>query len=407
MRTLTQDIREKFKGKTVLVRVDWNVPIVDNKITDISRLISSKHTLSYLKDAGAKILILAHLGRPTYALAQYKQNPETVNLSQFPEEEYSFRPMLDQIKTALDMPLYFLEHPFDENGMHYRSRMDDGDIMLCENIRFFAGEEVNDAHLSSALVKDVDYFVNDAFSCSHRAHVSTVGVAQRLESYVGFSMQRELEYLQNALLSPKRPLWALVGGAKVSSKIDILTNLAKKVDGLLIGGAMANTFLKAKGFDVGKSLIEEDFIDVAKNILDHAHCEIILPVDARVATSLNEPWRNVPFVDFPNDCAAFDIGAASIKLFCDKLLIARTIVWNGPMGVFENESYAQGTLELAKAIALLTSRDGLMSIAGGGDTLSAINQINLNGKFTFTSTAGGAFLEWLEGKTLPGVQALL
>jgi phosphoglycerate kinase len=284
--------------------------------------------------------------------------------------------------------------------------MANGDIVVCDNVRFFGGEETNDQSLADALAALADAYVNDSFSCSHRAHVSTTALAHRLPAYAGVGMARELDCLQRALTKPKRPLWAIVGGAKVSSKIEVLLNLSQKVDGLIIGGAMAHTFLKAQGVPVGKSLVEDDFLDTAANILKRATCEVVLPIDGRSAAGMDQPYADVSYEGLPSTHAMFDIGPKTLDIYKEKLSHARTIIWNGPVGVFEVEAFQGGTCALAAEVARLTTLSGVITVAGGGDTLAALHKANVGGKLTFESTAGGAFLEWLEGKALPGVVAL-
>lgn len=407
MKKLSEDLTSYFKGKRVLCRFDWNVPLSDYKITSMDRLLATKDTLAFLQSAGAKTVILTHLGRPTVAERIYDPTQPNGGLEFALEPEYSFKLLTEQIATFFKLPIHYVENLFVEQGQNQLSRMDDGDIILADNVRFFAGETANDDDLSRAFAALGDIFVNDAFSCSHRAHATTVGIARHLESYAGFSLQTEISYLTKALETPKRPLWAIIGGAKVSTKIDILTNLAQKVDGMVIGGAMANTFLKAKGVFVGHSLVEDDHLETARTILQGAKCEIILPCDGRIALSLQA--ENSVISDFdqiPDSYAIYDIGPMSLKLFRQKLEPAHTIVWNGPMGVFENDQFSAGTIGMAKLIGELTGLFGALSVVGGGDTMAAISFAHLKDHYSFASTAGGAFLEWLEGNSLPGIDVL-
>jgi phosphoglycerate kinase len=399
---------DNLSGKTILVCVDWNVPVDLGKITNATRLINTKETLLFLKKAKAKIIILSHFGRPELSKNFYLQNRNVQNkgVEFFFEEEKSFRPLIPQFEEILGLSINYIENILSPSAKMAFSKMKESEILLADNIRFFGGEEFNDGFLADALASLGAVYVNEAFSCSHRSHVSTDALAHRLESYAGFGFEREVTILNKVLNKPQHPTLALIGGAKISSKIDVLTNLSKKVDGMIIGGAMANTFLKAKGFSVGQSLVEDNHIDTALSILNQKNCEIILPCDGRASVDFDSPYVDVSYENIPQTHSIFDIGPASIERFKNKISTAKTIIWNGPFGVFEKENYNIGTLEIAKEIARLTESNKIISVAGGGDTLAALSLAGVENKLTFSSTAGGAFLEWLEGKTLPGLAAL-
>ncbi len=384
-----------FADKRVLVRVDLNVPMKDGEVTDLTRIYAAAPTITDIADAGGKVILLAHFGRP-----KGKRNLEM-----------SLEPVRAAIATALDRPVDFADDCIGDIAAAAVAEMGPGNILLLENTRFHAGEEANDPAFTEALAALGDIYVNDAFSAAHRAHASTEGLAHRLPSYAGRSMEKELKALQAALGQPKRPVVAVVGGAKVSSKIDLLENLINRVDALVIGGGMANTFLLAKGVAVGKSLAEPDLADTARRIMaaaDGAKCEIVLPVDAVVAREFkaDPPTETVAIDAVPADAMILDVGPASIeavKVTFDK---AATLVWNGPLGAFELTPFDVATVAAAQYAAKLTTEKGLLSVAGGGDTVAALNHAGVADQFSYVSTAGGAFLEWLEGKALPGVEAL-
>ncbi|MFN4126300.1 phosphoglycerate kinase [Pannonibacter indicus] len=388
------DIQEPA-GKRALVRVDLNVPMKDGKITDDTRIRAVAPTIRELSDKGAKVILLAHFGRP---------KGEAV-------ADMSLAPVAPAVAAVIGRPVAFCADCIGEAAAGAVAAMQDGDVLLLENTRFHKDEEKNGAEFTAALAANGDLYVNDAFSAAHRAHASTEGLARLLPAYAGRSMQAELEALGAALGSPKRPVLAIVGGAKVSSKIDLLENLVSRVDMLVIGGGMANTFLAAKGVNVGKSLCEHDLAPTALKIMaaaEKAGCEIVLPVDAVVAREFKAGAANetVSLDAIPADAMMLDVGAASIETVKARIDGASTLVWNGPLGAFEIEPFDKATVAAARHAARRTKDGKLLSVAGGGDTVAALNHAGAAGDFSYVSTAGGAFLEWLEGKNLPGVTAL-
>ncbi|MFH5925239.1 phosphoglycerate kinase [Roseomonas xinghualingensis] len=383
------------KSKRVLLRADLNVPVRDGAITDRTRIERLCPTIRELSDKGAKVVILSHFDRP-----KGKRVPEM-----------SLKPLAEALSSALDKPVAFADDCIGPEAEAAVAKLQDGDVLLLENTRFHAGEEKNDPALSAALAKLGDAYVNDAFSAAHRAHSSTEGVAKLLPSYAGRLMQAELEALEAALGSPARPVVAIVGGAKVSTKLDLLGNLSRKVDVLVIGGAMANTFLAAQGYGMGRSLQEAEMHQTALQILDEAkaaNCEILLPRDLVVAAEFkaNAATRTVPVDSVPSDMMALDVGPETVAVIEDRLRKASTLVWNGPLGAFEIPPFDAATVAVAESVAGLTQSAGLKSIGGGGDTVAALRHAGVAERMTYVSSAGGAFLEWLEGKTLPGVAAL-
>jgi phosphoglycerate kinase len=381
-------------NKRVLVRVDLNVPMEQGRITDSSRIRAVLPTIHDVIDKGGKAILLSHFGRPKGR-----------------DQSQSLYPVSVALAEHLKIPVAFAADCVGPEAEAAVGTMNRGDILLLENTRFHAGEEKNDPAFVRALAKLGDLYVNDAFSAAHRAHASTEGLAHVLPAYAGRSMQTELEALTRAFAAPEQPLAAVVGGAKISSKLALLSNLLPKVELLVIGGAMANTFLAAQGHFVGKSLIERDLVATAKQILDDAktkRCQIVLPVDAVVAHEFkaHAPSRQITLEAIGPDEMILDIGPKSAAAIIEKLGEARTLVWNGPLGAFEMEPFDRGTVEVARAVAEMTRQGKLHSFAGGGDTLAALNHAGAAGDFTYVSTAGGAFLEWLEGKALPGVEAL-
>ena len=391
----TLDDLGDIKGKRVFVRVDLNVPMADGRVTDETRLRALLPTVSELADKGAKVLLLAHFGRPKGAK----------------HSEMSVSMVLDALQAVLGREVMFVPEIAGDIVAQSIGILADGDIALLENTRFWPGEEQNDPELARAVAANGDYYVNDAFSAAHRAHMSTEGLAHILPAYAGRSMEAELKALEAALGSPEHPVAAVVGGAKVSSKLDVLNNLVKQVDHLIIGGGMANTFLAARGINVGKSLCEHDLADTANAILDAADvagCTVHLPYD--VVTSLefraNPPVRTVNVHEVAADEMILDVGPAAVEALADVLKTCRTLVWNGPLGAFEMEPFDAATVSLARTAAALTREGSLVSVAGGGDTVAALAHAGVTEDFTFVSTAGGAFLEWMEGKPLPGVDAL-
>jgi phosphoglycerate kinase len=391
----TLDDLGDIKGKRVFVRVDLNVPMADGRVTDETRLRALLPTVSELADKGAKVLLLAHFGRPKGAK----------------HSEMSVSMVLDALQEVLGREVMFVPEIAGDIVAQSIGILADGDIALLENTRFWPGEEQNDPELARAVAANGDYYVNDAFSAAHRAHMSTEGLAHILPAYAGRSMEAELKALEAALGSPEHPVAAVVGGAKVSSKLDVLNNLVKQVDHLIIGGGMANTFLAARGINVGKSLCEHDLADTANAILDAADvagCTVHLPYD--VVTSVefraNPPVRTVNVHEVAADEMILDVGPAAVEALADVLKTCRTLVWNGPLGAFEMEPFDAATVSLARTAAALTREGSLVSVAGGGDTVAALAHAGVTEDFSFVSTAGGAFLEWMEGKPLPGVDAL-
>jgi phosphoglycerate kinase len=383
------------KGRRVLLRADLNVPVHDGRITDATRLERVTPTIRELADAGAKVIVCSHFERP-----KGKRIPEM-----------SLRPVADALATALGRPAAFADDCVGPAAEAAVARMRDGDVLVLENTRFHPGEEKNDPGMAHQLAHLADLYVNDAFSVSHRAHASTEGVARLLPAYAGRLMQEELEALDAALGNPVRPVCAVVGGSKVSTKLELLGNLVGKVDVLVIGGAMANTFLAAQGGEVGRSLQEADMHDTARDILaeaGRAGCEIVLPIDAVAARALepNQATETVPAQAIPAGKMMLDVGPATVQALRERLPELRTLVWNGPLGAFETPPFEEGTVALAHAVGEATAQGALRSVAGGGDTVSALRQAGEIDRLTYVSSAGGAFLEWLEGKTLPGVAAL-
>ncbi|WP_332811194.1 phosphoglycerate kinase [Sphingomonas sp.] len=395
-RFLTLDDLGEVKGKRALVRVDLNVPMADGAVTDDTRLRATLATVTELSDRGAIVLLLSHFGRPKGI-----QRPDM-----------SLSLVTRAYGGVLGRPVRFIEDCQGPGAAEAIATMEPGAIGILENTRFHPGEEKNDPALAAAMAELGDFYVNDAFSAAHRAHASTEGIAHLLPAYAGRAMEAELKALERALGEPERPVAAVVGGAKVSSKLDVLTNLVTKVDHLIIGGGMANTFLAARGIDVGKSLCEHDLGAVALGILDaaeRANCTVHLPYDVVVAKEFaaNPPTRIANVHEVASDEMILDVGPAATEALADVLKTCRTLVWNGPLGAFETSPFDVATVALARTAAALTQSGSLISVAGGGDTVAALNHAGVAGDFTFVSTAGGAFLEWMEGKELPGVQALV
>ncbi|MFP4003114.1 MAG: phosphoglycerate kinase [Alphaproteobacteria bacterium] len=382
-------------GKRVLVRLDLNVPMKDGRVTDTTRIERSLPTIRELRERGARVILLSHFGRP-----KGKPNPEM-----------SLQPVADALGAQLGARVGFAPDCAGTPVLEAVTTMQDGDVLVLENTRFHEGEEANDPAFAAALAELGEVFVNDAFSAAHRAHASTEGVARRLPALAGRAMEAELNALEKALTTPERPVLAVVGGAKISTKLDLLSNLISRMDFLVIGGAMANTFLAAAGYDVGKSLCEHDLKATANGIsaaAAKAGCEIVLPLDVIVAKDFrtDAEWRAARPEEVRADEMILDIGPLSVDRFEALLADVRTVVWNGPLGAFELEPFAQGTVRAARAVAEATKAGRVISVAGGGDTVAALNTAGVIDDFTYVSTAGGAFLEWLEGKELPGVAAL-
>ncbi len=391
----TLDDLGDIKGKRALVRVDLNVPMADGRVTDETRMRALLPTVLELADKGAKVLLLAHFGRPKGAK----------------HSEMSVSMVLDALQEVVGREIMFVPEVAGDVVAQSVGILADGDIALLENTRFWAGEEKNDPELARAVAANGDFYVNDAFSAAHRAHMSTEGLAHILPAYAGRSMEAELKALEAALGSPEHPVAAAVGGAKVSTKLDVLNNLVKQVDHLIIGGGMANTFLAARGVHVGKSLCEHDLADQANAIMDAADaagCTVHLPYDVVTSREFraNPPVRTVNVHEVAAEEMILDLGPAAVEALADVLKNCRTLVWNGPLGAFEIEPFDAATVSLARTAAALTREGSLVSVAGGGDTVAALAHAGVTQDFTFVSTAGGAFLEWMEGKPLPGVDAL-
>jgi phosphoglycerate kinase len=388
-------------GKRVLLRADLNVPMKTDEdghreVTDDTRILSVTPTIKALADAGARVLVLSHFGRP-----KGERNPNM-----------SLEPLGQPLANATGLPVSYIDDCIGDEVLDVIDAMEDGSVLLLENVRFYQAETDNDADFAAELAKNADFFVNDAFSCCHRAHASTVGIAEILPSAAGLALEKELIALEGALGNPVHPVAALVGGAKVSTKLDVLTNLVAKVDHLIIGGGMANTFLAAQGIDVGASLCEHDLADTANSILKNAKkagCKIHLPDDVVVAKEFaaNAENRTTTSDDVASDEMILDVGAATTAKVAEALNDCNTLIWNGPMGAFEIEPFDVATVTVAKAAGALTEDGTLVSLAGGGDTVAALNHAGVAEQFSHISTAGGAFLEWMEGKELPGVKVLL
>lgn len=384
------------KGRCVVVRVDLNVPVENGHVTDMTRIERVAPTIRELAEKGAAVVVLAHFDRPKGKVVP----------------EMSLRPIAPALSTAIGRPVSFADTDWrDGKAEAAAAAIHPGAILLVENTRFHPGEEKNDEALARTMASLGDLYVNDAFSAAHRAHASTEGVARLIPAFAGRAMEAELKALEAALTSPERPLVAVVGGAKVSTKLDLLGNLVALADTLVVGGAMANTFLKAQGHNIGKSLCEDDLLDTARQVLARADAKgsrLLLPVDVVVAREFRAgaPARTVDVTAVADDELILDVGEKTVATIGAAFDAARTLVWNGPLGAFETKPFDAGTLAAAQHAAALTRAGRLVSVAGGGDTVAALNAAGVGGDFTYVSTAGGAFLEWLEGKTLPGVKAL-
>ena len=381
-------------GKRVLLRVDLNVPMEQGRVTDTTRLDRIAPTIAEIADKGGKVILLAHFGRP-----------------KGPDAKDSLKPVAAELSKVLGRPVAFADDCIGDVAQKAVAAMKNGDILCLENTRFHKEEEKNDPAFVAELAKLGDIWINDAFSAAHRAHASTEGLGHKLPAYAGRTMQAELDALNKALEAPTKPVIAIIGGAKVSTKIDLLENLVSKVDALVIGGGMANTFLHAQGVNVGKSLAEKDLAATALRILDKAqaaNCAIILPVDATVAFhfAANAPSHAYGLDAIPADGMILDVGPQSVERVHSAIDDAATLVWNGPLGAFELTPFDRGTVVAARHAAARTKAGKLVSVAGGGDTVAALNQAGVAGDFSYVSTAGGAFLEWMEGKPLPGVEVL-
>ncbi len=381
-----------IKGKRLFIRADFNVPLDDNLvITDDSRIRSTLPTINYAIDEGAKVILASHLGRPKGKI----------------DPKYSLAPVAKRLQRLLNKEVMFLEDCVGGQVENAVSKMKDGDVVLLENLRFHPEEEKNDETFAKALASLCDYFINDAFGAAHRAHASTAGIAKFVTSAAGFLLKKEIEYLKGVVNSPVRPFVAILGGAKVSGKIGVLENLADKVDKVIVGGGMAYTFIKAKGYEVGDSMVETEMLDLAKKIMDKLkknNVKFYLPVDSVIAETIDQyaETKIVPNQELCKGWKGLDIGPASVKLFSEAISNAKTIIWNGPMGVFEVDAFSRGTMAIARAVADAYA----LTIVGGGDTDYAVHKAGVTDSISFISTGGGASLELLEGKDLPGISSL-
>jgi phosphoglycerate kinase len=396
-----------IKGKRVFIRVDFNVPIKNGRIEDDTRMVASLPTIKHAISNGAKVILASHLGRPLKDKKKAEEKGEEFNL-----KKYSLEPVAVRLSELLGREIAFAEDCIGEKALQKVEAMKEGDVLLLENLRFYAGEEKNDEAFASELAKLADVYVNDAFGAAHRAHASTAGITKFLQPAVaGFLMEKELTYLSKVLDNPERPFVAILGGAKVSDKIPVIESLInRKADKLLIGGAMAYTFFKAQGLAVGKSLVEDDMIPKALEIMEKAEkngVKLLLPTDHQVVDSYDplHSRRTIP-IEFTNvGLVGLDIGIETVAIFSRELEGAKTIFWNGPMGMFEEKPFDEGTVAIAKAVAEATEK-GAVSIVGGGDSVAAVNQAGLADQISHISTGGGATLEFLAGESLPGVEAL-
>jgi phosphoglycerate kinase len=376
------------EGKKVIVRVDFNVPIKEGKIKDDTRITAALPTINYLLDHGASVILMSHLGRP--------KTKEDL--------QYSLKPVADHLATLVNAPVKFAADCRGEIAKEASANLKPGEVLVLENTRFYPEESKNDLEMSKDLASLADLYVNDAFGSAHRAHSSTAGIADYLPAAAGFLMEKEIKYLGNAIADPVRPFVAILGGAKISDKIGVIENLLKTADRILIGGGMANTFLKAQGYEMADSLVEVEVLDTAKDLLSRADDKIILPIDMVLGNAFDADaeMKTMTLGDVPAGWRLLDIGPLTVQLFGDVILDAGTVVWNGPMGVFEFPRFAEGTFGVARAVA----NSQAVSIIGGGDSVSAINQSGLSDKITHISTGGGASLEMLEGLELPGLAVL-
>ncbi len=380
-------------GKIILLRADLNVPAKDGVITDYTRIDRLKKTIDYLRKNGAKTIIMSHFGRPKGKF----------------DKKYSLEFIVPSLSKRWECDVSFFDDCLDEQA---KKNINNGEVRLLENVRFYEGEEKNSSDFAEKLAKGADIFINDAFSVSHRAHASTEAIAHILPSACGFLMEEELNSLNKALENPQKPVAAIVGGAKISTKLDLLNNLVKKVDILVLGGGMANNFIYAQGGKIGNSLCEKEMKDIVLQVIENAknsNCKIILPIDGIASKEFKENPEifTVKADDIPDDLDRLDIGNKTIDMIKSELANVKTVIWNGPMGAFEMKPFDHGTNELVKFVADKTIAGDIISVAGGGDTVAALKNAGVSDKFTYVSTAGGAFLEWLEGKTLPAVSVLI
>ena len=384
-----------LKNKLILVRVDLNLPVVNGVVQDETRLQSVLPTIQEIIKKGGKVVLCSHFGRPN---GEYNK-------------KYSLKPLIEPLSKALNCPIDFSPTCIGPEAEELKNNLKEGQTLLLENLRFHKGEETNNKDFSKDLTLGIDYFVNDAFSCSHRKHSSTVGVTNFLPSFMGTHLEKEIKALEGVLNNPNKPVAAIIGGSKVSTKIDVINFLLKKMDIIIIGGAMANTFVAAKGLDVGKSLFEKECIDLAKELIEKSqnnNCNLILPTDFIVSKNLkkNAEYTTANFDSLPHNMMALDIGPKSIELINKNINNCKTILWNGPLGAFETYPFDKGTNKVASHVSSLTKQKKILSVAGGGDTVSALNNAKVLNDFSYVSTAGGAFLEWLEGKVLPGIEPI-
>ena len=384
-----------LKNKLILVRIDLNLPLVNGVVQDETRLQSVLPTIQEIIKKGGKVVLCSHFGRPN---GEYNK-------------KYSLKPLIEPLSKALNCPIDFSPTCIGPEAEDLKNNLKEGQTLLLENLRFHKGEENNNKDFSEDLTLGIDYFVNDAFSCSHRKHSSTVGVTNFLPSFMGTHLEKEIKALEGVLNNPNKPVAAIIGGSKVSTKIDVINFLLKKMDIIIIGGAMANTFVAAKGLDVGKSLFEKECIDLAKELIEKSqnnNCNLILPTDFIVSKNLkkNAEYTTTNFDSMPHNMMALDIGPKSIELINKNINNCKTILWNGPLGAFETYPFDKGTNKVASHVSSLTKQKKILSVAGGGDTVSALNNAKVLNDFSYVSTAGGAFLEWLEGKVLPGIEPI-
>ena len=384
-----------LKNKLILVRVDLNLPVINGVVQDETRLQSVLPTIQEIIKKGGKVVLCSHFGRPN---GEYNK-------------KYSLKPLIEPLSKALNCPIDFAPTCIGPEAEELKNNLKEGQTLLLENLRFYKGEETNNKDFSEDLTLGIDYFVNDAFSCSHRRHSSTVGVTNILPSFMGTHLEKEIKALEGVLNNPNKPVAAIIGGSKVSTKIDVINFLLKKMDIIIIGGAMANTFVAAKGLDVGKSLFEKECIDLAKELIEKSqnnNCNLILPTDFIVSKNLKKhaEYTTANFDSLPHNMMALDIGPKSIELINKNINNCKTILWNGPLGAFETYPFDKGTNKVASQVSSLTKQKKILSVAGGGDTVSALNNAKVLNDFSYVSTAGGAFLEWLEGKVLPGIELI-